>query len=299
MSSFSPTDAALEGVRLTREQPKALFIWAAYYFGFTLVMGVLAYLTLGPHAEDLLAAAQSTQSDPAEFGRVVAQTWPFFALALPLGLAFQATFTAAIYRVVLDGSPIAHLRVGRDELRLLALNLISMTIWLGVLFVVILVFISTATAASSSGAAFVTFIGTLANVGAFVGAIYLFVRLSLSGPATFSQSRLMVLRSWPLTHGHFWRLLGTYVMAFAVGIVVLLLMLFLFGALFEVLRMVTGVQAVSLTAAATSPPVFIVALAWQAVTCLMITCYYVIILAPSAQAYRSLTAPGTTAAVTA
>jgi len=299
MSSFSPTDAALGGVGLSRKQPEALLIWAAYYLGFTLLLGLLAYLTLGAHAQELLAAARSTQADPEEFGRVVSQTWPFFVLAFPLGLTFQASFTAAVYRIILEQSPVHHarLRMGPDELRLLGLNLICTAIWLGVLFVVILVFICTATAASLNPAAIVTVLGTLANFAAFVAAVYLFVRLSLAGPATFAQGRVIVLKSWPLTHGHFWRLLGTYVLAFAVGVVVLLIMLFLFGLVFELLRMVTGIRATGLTTTGGSLPAFVVAMAWQAVSSLIVTCYYVIILAPSAQAYRSLTAPETSAAI--
>ena len=49
---------------------------------------------------------------------------------------------------------------------------------------------------------------------ALVGAaIYVGVRLSLAGPATCAEGRLVVFESWTMTHGHFWRLLGAYVLA--------------------------------------------------------------------------------------
>src|ERR1700722_6057808 len=120
MSRFSPTDAALEGVRLSRERPRAIVVWTAYYFAFTFLLGVLASLTLGPHAQDLLNEAKKSQSDPAEVDRMLSQFWPFAAIGYPLLLAFKAMLTGALYRTILnaDAHPAVRLRLGVAELRL-------------------------------------------------------------------------------------------------------------------------------------------------------------------------------------
>jgi hypothetical protein len=285
MSNFSPTDAALEGVRLTRQRPKTVLIWSGYYFIFTLMLFVVAYLTLGPHAQEMLQEVQRGESDPADAAKLLGQTLPFFAAGFPLSLLFMTMLISAIYRAVLASDASAtRFRLGAQEWRLAVLIIIAALIVTGVLFLSNLV-VGDVAAIGGSGLVY----GVVA-IAAVAAILYLFVRLSLAGPATFAQGRLVVFKSWPLTHGHFWKLLGAYVMAGAVCMVVLVLMTLIFGLVFSLFARVTGLSITGLEAAASSPGVFIVALAWQAVNAFMSTCCYVILLAPSAQAYRDITA---------
>jgi hypothetical protein len=52
------------------------------------------------------------------------------------------------------------------------------------------------------------------------GLIYFSVRLSLASPLTFASGRIQVFGSWAMTRGRFWPLFGTYLIAFALGLVV-------------------------------------------------------------------------------
>ena len=284
MSNFSPTDAALEGVRLTRQRPKTILAWSAYYFAFTLVLFGVAYLTLGPHAQEMLQEMQRTQTDPEEAEKLFGQTLPFFAVGFPLLLLFMTMLISAIYRAVLGSdTKVTQFRLGRQEWRLAVLIVIAMLIVTGVLFLSNLL---VGDIAAIGGSALTDI---LVAVVAIAAILYFFVRLSLAGPATFSEEKLVVFRSWPLTHGHFWRLLGAYVLAGAICLVMFVLMLLVFSGLFGLFAQLTGLTITGLEAAASSPPVFIVALAWQAVYAFISTCCYVILLAPSAQAYRDIT----------
>ena len=284
MSSFSPTDAALEGVRLTRERPKAILAWSGYNFAFGLVLLGAAYLTLGPHAQDILSEVRAGTNDPAEAEKLIRQTLPFCAVGLPLSLLFMAMQMAAVYRAVLKpGVGAGRFRLGREEWRLVALILVGVLIVAGVLFLSELVSIVGSAAGANS---FVIAMVSLAVT------IYLFVRLSLAGPASFAEGRLLLFRTWLRTRGNFWRLLGAYVMAMAILLVVLFLMTLIFAVLFGVLDNFATRSTTGWAAVVHSPLVFLVATAGQVVNAFMSTCCSVIFLAPFAQAYRELTGRG-------
>lgn len=286
MSGFSPTDAALEGVRLSRERPWAILIWTACYFAFSLVLAAIAHFTLGDKAQELLAGLQSPSSDTQDFAKVIEQSWPFVAVALPVALVFQAMFTGAVYRVILGAGVRtgALLRFGVDELRLLALKVLMAAIWTGLLFVGLFT-IQTAGIGASQVA---NLLGNIVDLGLVWIGVLVWIRLSLAGPATFVEHRLMIFRSWPLTHGQFWRLLGAYLLAFAIAVVVFLLMLVVLGVPFELVTKLVGVPLEQVSLPASDPKIVVIALASQAITSLIITCYYVTVLAPAAQAYHDL-----------
>jgi len=282
MSSFSPTDAALEGVRLTRQRPRAVLAWSGYNFAFGLVLLGVAYLTLGPHAQDILSEVRAGTNDPAEAEKLIRQTLPFCAVGLPISLLFMAMQMAAIYRAVLRPEVGAgRFRLGREEWRLVALILVAIAIIAGVLFLSGLVSIF---AASAGANAFLIGLVSLAAT------VFLFVRLSLAGPASFAEGRLILFRAWPRTRGNFWALLGAYVMAMAILLVVLFLMTLIFAVLLGVLDNVASRSTTGWAAVLRSPLAFLVATAGQAVNAFMSTCCSVIFLAPFAQAYRELTA---------
>jgi hypothetical protein len=286
MSSFSPTEAALEGVRLSRERPRAILLWTGYYFAFTILLSLVSYFTLGANAKESLAALQRPTGDAEEFSKLIQQSWPFVAVALPLGLVFQAMFTAAVYRIILGSPEDTHtwLRLGADELRLLVLKVVMTAIWTVLLFIGLFT-VQTAGVGASQVA---TLLGMVVDMGLIWIGVLIWVRLSLAGPATFVEHRVMIFQSWPLTHGQFWRLLGTYLMSFAIAAVVFLLMLVVFGAILELVARFTGISLNDVSLSAASVPVFVMAVASQAIISLVFTCYYVTVMSPAAQAYHDL-----------
>jgi hypothetical protein len=56
-----------------------------------------------------------------------------------------------------------------------------------------------------------------------VGIAYVVLRLSLAGPQTFAERRITLAGSWRLTKQAFWPMVGSYLIAFILYVVVLFL----------------------------------------------------------------------------
>ena len=291
MRRFSPTDAAFEGFRLTRERPRAVAAWAFCYLIFSLLIGWVADLTLGSQSRALLADLQRAGSDPAAFWPAAQKLAPFFLAGVPLSLIFQAIFTSAVYRAVLQPQDArrGYLRLGLDEVRLLALNLIMSLVWGVTLFGVLLVSVFTAVSLGATAPSGLVLIGDVMTMAAFWAAIVILVRLSLAGPLTFNEHRLRVFASWPLTKGCFWRLLGAYVVAFALGAVVLVLMGLILLVVASIIVQLNGGGMAALNAPSPGPVIVVLAFVVQVATALIFTSFYVVLKAPAAQAYKDLT----------
>jgi len=290
MSSFSPSDAAFEGFRLTRERPRAVLAWAICYLILSYLIGAVADLTLGTQSQALLADLKRASADPSAFWPAAQKMAPFFLAGLPLSVAFQAIFTCAVYRAILrpEESARGYLRLGLDELRMMVLNLVLGVIWGATVFTVLLVALLAAAAAGTANESITVLIGDILTVGVFCAAVTVLTRLSLAGPMTFAERRLRVFASWSLSKGVFWRLFGAYTLSFALGAIVLLLMLLVVGAAVNILMQVTGMPITALSAASANPLAMGVGLVSQVVTVLILTCFYVVLKAPPAQAYKGL-----------
>src|SRR5215212_6777111 len=126
MAGFSATDAALEGFRVTRERPKALLAWTVFTF-IVSVSGALITLNMPQEARAALESLSSEETpDPSALLQALADLAPL----LIFGLAVQRLMDAAVYRVVLrpEDQRFSYLRLGPDELRLMALRLIFMVL---------------------------------------------------------------------------------------------------------------------------------------------------------------------------
>ena len=222
--TFSATEAAFEGFRVVRRHPLAIVFWAlAYTVFFAAFFGLFA----GPLAT-VLATTESlegTQPSTQEI-QVLMQSWSgFMALALPLSLVLGAVLNAAVARSVLRPAEKAfgYMRLGADELRVLAVTLV-----LGIVFfaVTVLLFTAVGVAAGVAGQANTgvgILVGVIFGLAAAALLIWLAVRLSLAVPATFQEKRISPFGSFGLTKGHTLPLLGMAVIAFIMSILVSIL----------------------------------------------------------------------------
>lgn len=215
MASFSATDAAFEGFRLTREQPKTLLIWAAFNLVISVVSLVLLIGLGGSSLQAMMEMEQAgAEADPAQAMEMLRSLGVVYAMILPVALLTQSMLGAAVYRAILrpaDGG-VGYLKLGGDELRLMALSLIYFVLMIiGVVVVTFVAGLVVGLLGAVIGAGGAALLGV--GVGLFVGGLMIFVvvRLSLAGVITFAQRRIAVFDSWRLTRGQFWNLVGAYV----------------------------------------------------------------------------------------
>jgi hypothetical protein len=230
MARFSPSDAAFEGFRVLQKHWRVVVGWAL----FNIVAEVAAIVVTAVVAAGANLAGGAASGVADAIGGVA---WVACAAVI------TAMLVAGLYRLMLRPSEpgFIHLRVGRDELRLIA-------VW-----------------AIMALAAFL-FLGLVAVVQRFAGparlaiwlataavAIWLSLKFCLTPVAGFAERRLGFVEAWRLSRGQVWSLLGMSVLAACfIGLIVLFTWLIVavavgftagFGTLFESLTDAEALKA--------------------------------------------------------
>jgi hypothetical protein len=223
MTAFSPLDAALEGLRVVRREPKAVLGWLVVWLVALIIVALVTLVTateVGPPPP----TAPGRMSGAVGLVRRFGPLWPFSVTTL---LVLWAMTTTTAYRAVLR--PAEHgwhlFRLSMDEVRIVV---VSAAGFLAVLFLgavpAFLVFVLV----SPLMAAVPAFARDLATIGAVLTVcldVWLAVRLSLIAVETFAERRFHLTAYWPLTRGRFWNLLASY----AVWVLLFFTTLLLFG----------------------------------------------------------------------
>lgn len=277
MTRFSPSDAALEGFRLTKEHPGVVLAWSAVYFGGILLIALTMMATLGPQ---FIALARKGQlnTDPEATATLLAQSWPAFLLVLVMTAGLMSIIAAGVMRLVLRPGEhgFAHLKLGRDELRLTAANLICVLLY-AISAVVGLVITAGAAQSGTVGA-------VIAGGAALVFAVWIGVRLSLLLPTVFVTGKVSLRLAWEKTSGHFWSLFGMIMMAVIFYVIVYILFSIVSIAVVEL----SGGQAAMQDITKLTPLTAITAMITLVLQLLLQVLQIVMIYAPFAVAYREL-----------
>jgi hypothetical protein len=213
MADFSPSDAAFEGFRITREHPGVIPVWSL------IQVGIAAALLWAMASSGYLAAVEALGKTPGatpDMAPLVAVTEAMFRKLLPVlpfVLVGYALLQAAVSRMVLrpQQRSLGYIRVGADEFRVLVAQLLVSLITAGFLIGGLAVFSIVAAIGGIAGGLLLIPL-LIAFCGGF---IVLAVRLSLAAPATFATGKIAIGLSWTMTKGRFWQVFGANAIAFA------------------------------------------------------------------------------------
>ena len=230
------SDAAFTGFRVVWERPKAAAIWAVITLATSLATTSFIIATGGPALMQLMRLQDSgvdLTADPARLLSLEGQLLPGYAAVLLFSLLFYPVLYATMNRAVLRprDEALGYLKLGGDELRQLALVLafgaMALVGSFVLSFVLSLVFLMGAAGGAAAGdqlgAVVDLLIPAILIVGVCCGAVVLAVRLSLASALTFATKRVNLFGSWGLTRGHFWPMLGSYLLALFMALIVWML----------------------------------------------------------------------------
>lgn len=292
MAEFSPTDSALEGFRLGRENPVAIAVWAA----IGLVQTVLTYWLVIPAAgkplTKLMELSQKTPPDTqavmaawTEAGSGIVKIYP---ILIPIMLVLGALLSAAIMRAVLrpEQRSLGYLRAGADEARILVVMLVKTLILIGLTLVSGVIAGGLAAVIGAAG----LLLGMLVFMAAMGLYLFIAVRLSLASPQSFAEKRIAIFSSWGLTAGRFGPILGCYLLAFILAVVVFFIGTLAGGAISAIQGLISGhsVTADFSSLAAFFTPAQVLSLVIQAVVGALVLA---IMGSPPAVIYRAITSP--------
>ncbi|KRA71893.1 hypothetical protein ASD89_13195 [Caulobacter sp. Root656] len=222
MTTFSPVQAALEGVRITQRKPLVVLAWAACYFTMLIVLGLVVAFAFGGTVRTDLALLART-NDLRELIDIVARRKGTLLPLIAFAVALQSVISVAIMRAVVRPQErrLAYLRVGREEARQFVVALVGWIVALVVTALPSAVLVLIGAGLISLGAVetnrWVEVLGAIAVAGL---SIWFGIRLSLLSIITFAEGKLSLRRTWALTDHHFWRLLGMYFLAVVLTILV-------------------------------------------------------------------------------
>lgn len=227
---FSATEAAFEGFRLVRRDPKVLLAWGLLYLLVTVGQLVMMYLhreqiAAGLTAMEALSARKmTTPEDMTAFLDAYNQMASYGIWLLPLSLVVGAVMSAGIARAVLfpeEKSRFGYLRLGADEVRVLIVSLcialLAGVVMAAAFFVLAMLIAAAAMMPVLWLAVFVAFLGVIALF------VWLAVKWCLAIPITMTRKKLAIFDSFAATKGHFWPLLGMAIVSGVMGVLIWLL----------------------------------------------------------------------------
>ncbi|RRN62102.1 hypothetical protein [Caulobacter sp. 602-1] len=216
--SVRPVDAALEGLQTMRRKPLAVLAWATFSLVMLPILGLFAKIVLGDEGRAALAG-RAGSADPREILDLVTHLGGVMVVLIAVALFLASVLQAAVIRSVVDpaNDRFAYLRLGKEELQLLIVSLITWAAALGVTVIPSGAVVLGASLLSGAAAGWFATLGALAVIGL---SLWVAVRLSLLGPHAFSHHHIDIREAWVQTHGQFLRLLGMYVLAIVLAALV-------------------------------------------------------------------------------
>ena len=213
--NFSPADAAFEGFRVTRRHPVAVLAWAGVMLAANIASGLALGLIAGPAWAqfEALTTGTPTADTVQQISALRPKAAPAALVSMLIQILGAAVVNASVLRALLRPERSANLRVGLDELRVTGLFAMF---FLASFAVTVALSVVVGGLALALGPAAVS----LAPAVSLVAFLILAIRFSLAGPTSIAEHRFSFRESWATTRRWFWPLLGSEVLATALGMVV-------------------------------------------------------------------------------
>jgi hypothetical protein len=248
------------------------------------------------HLATLTLRGPEQLADPTELVDLVMRLGPIPAAAWLVGLVLEATLIAAFYRAYLkpEQSRFAYLRFGKAELAVIG----AMLLWWILYFAGLFVFTFVVIFAEVLPPLVAATVAALALIAYVVLLVWAIVRSSLILVDSFARRKVSLRHSFELTRGHFWPLIGAYIIGLAVTVVLSVAALALFMMIAAVAALAAGQDLASVgrvfspdsgALALTFSAALVVYILYSAVTG---ACSYPLVMGPTAEAYLAFKEAG-------
>jgi hypothetical protein len=202
MIGYSSIEAATEGFRVMRREPKAVAYWIAVWAVALVAVATSKALLGGP-------VARGASHDAAG---VIKSYGPLATIFVPTLLALWVMNTATVYRAVLTpGEHGWHLfKLGADEARIAAVSALGaalLAVFGGVPAYLLLVLFNPLFLVAPGLKWVIAVAGAVTTV---ILEVWIAVRLSLAPVQTFAVRGFPFADYWEMTRGAAWKLLGAY-----------------------------------------------------------------------------------------
>ncbi len=232
MAKVKVFEAATEGFRLIRREPKAVFSWGAVLAVLLGVPVTLLVRSLAPMMADATSAAEVGGGLPSSAATMIGLA-PFIWI---LGLLAYTVLVGAVLRATLnpDDRRYLYLRLGKAELWMALSAVVGfIVVYIGlvvaIMIAAVVLAIPLALLSKDGEMSGVHWAIVLAIVPGYIGTIYVMLRFSMAPIMSFDQRRFRLFEAWRFTRGEGWRLVGLAVVMFLALLVVELLLLLLLG----------------------------------------------------------------------
>lgn len=229
MSEFSATDAGMAGFAVTRNRPTVVGAWVVVMVVVNLITTVLIAALAGPSLAALNSLGQAEiEANPTRMFELLAAMAPAGLATIPVTLVAYGVVYVALYRAILTpGASGPAFTLGAPELRQIGVMVLQFLALGGIYLATVIVMVGAVSILGALGA----FVALVALIAGVVMLFRVGVRLSLAGPSTFINGRIEFARAIKLTQGHYWPMLGAYLLGFVFSIIVGLLAFVIYGAL--------------------------------------------------------------------
>jgi hypothetical protein len=203
------------GFRIIRDKPLAVVVWAIVFLLLFMPTMFLMRPMMDAQAQ-MQTMAGNPQAQLAATGVMMGRLLLLFLMMLIVYVILFAAAQRAILKP--EQRSFFYLRLGMDELRLLALSIIFLVAYyIAIMALTVIVGLLIGIVASATGSGGVAAIlGVLLFVAMIAFTAFYYVRFGLAFPLTLMREKIVIGEAWRITRGRFWALFAASLVVFVI-----------------------------------------------------------------------------------